>query len=506
MKKEKRRWFDVHSLQTKLAAVMGVMILVIMVVNLFIYSRTNIMVRQIDRVFSSNVTIVELRDGIRQVQDNVHEYLSTKSTEALENYYRYEENYHELILLLNDEIVDNPTKILEKNIREMSLSYLEKADETVQAKRGRNIEKYKASYEELSELYEYIGNYIYQWNSLQFELNSENYQFLLNAMGVMEGFSLVIVLCIFVICLIIAIAIIRSMFTPLIDLSKAARSVAKGNFDVQPPAVVSQDEIGVVTATFGQMLTSINEYIVRLKESMEEKGRLKQNELAMEAHLKEAQLRFLQAQINPHFLFNSLNAGAQLAMMEDAEDTGVFLEKMAEFFRYNVKKTGVAATLDEEIALVDNYIYILNVRFAGDITYRKEIRTSTEGIEIPSMILQPVVENSVSHGIRDMLDQGVISMEIDRGEDGLWICVTDNGAGISQERLEQIYNGNIHSEEDGSTGIGLINVMNRLEIFYGRKDLVQIESDGEGTGTRVIIRIPQENKEEEHVQITDSGR
>ena len=98
------------------------------------------------------------------------------------------------------------------------------------------------------------------------------------------------------------------------------------------------DEVGVVTRSFNQMLESIRENIDQLKESMERQAQMKERELMMEAHLKEAQLKFLQAQINPHFLFNSLNAGAQLAMMGDADKTGIFLEKMADFFRYNVRK------------------------------------------------------------------------------------------------------------------------------------------------------------------------
>ena len=96
-------------------------------------------------------------------------------------------------------------------------------------------------------------------------------------------------------------------------------------------------------------------------------------ELIMEGHLKDAQLKYLQAQINPHFLFNTLNAGAQLAMMEGADKTCLFVENMAEFFRYNLKKISQDATIEEEINLVDSYVYILNVRFVGEIRFQKRI-------------------------------------------------------------------------------------------------------------------------------------
>lgn len=93
----------------------------------------------------------------------------------------------------------------------------------------------------------------------------------------------------------------------------------------------------------------------------------------MEAHLKDAKLKYLQAQINPHFLFNTLNAGAQLAMMEGADKTYQYVQNVADFFRYNVKRDDEPVTLSNEIELVDNYIYILNVRFSGEIKYRKNI-------------------------------------------------------------------------------------------------------------------------------------
>ena len=98
---------------------------------------------------------------------------------------------------------------------------------------------------------------------------------------------------------------------------------------------------------------------------------------------------------------NTLNAGAQLAMMEGADRTYEYVQNVAEFFRYNVKKSNDIVTVREELELVDHYIYILNVRFSGDIHYGKEIEEDLLDSCMPSMILQPIVENSVNHGIRD---------------------------------------------------------------------------------------------------------
>ena len=152
------------------------------------------------------------------------------------------------------------------------------------------------------------------------------------------------------------------------------------------------------------MVLSIQDYITRLRQSMETERQMQEKELRMEAHLKDAQLKYLQAQINPHFLFNTLNAGAQLAMMEDAEKTYEYIQNVADFFRYSVKKDYGSVSLEEEIKLVDHYIYIINVRFAGDIQYSKQIDNRLIKVSVPAMILQPLVENCVNHGIRGIQD------------------------------------------------------------------------------------------------------
>ena len=241
------------------------------------------------------------------------------------------------------------------------------------------------------------------------------------------------------------------------------------------------------------MVESLEEYIIRTKESMEKEQQMMEKELLMKNHLKEAQLKYLQSQINPHFLFNSLNAGAQLAMMEDAEKTCIFVEKMADFFRYNVKKGLEDASLEEELTAVDNYIYILNVRFAGDIHFTKAVDESLMDCRIPSMILQPIVENAVNHGIRNIDWEGKILLEITGAENQILIRIKDNGKGMSQERIREVLSGNSGEaeEQSDSTGVGMNNVISRLELYYDQKNLVEINSQGVNMGTEIILRLPR---------------
>jgi len=236
---------------------------------------------------------------------------------------------------------------------------------------------------------------------------------------------------------------------------------------------------------------------------MEIQQSLKEKELMMEAHLKDAQLKYLQAQINPHFLFNTLNAGAQLAMMEGADRTYDYVQNVAEFFRYNVKKGNETVTVREEIELVDNYIYILNVRFSGEIHYEKKIEESLLSIQMPGMILQPVVENCVNHGIREMEGKGKIWLKVYQEEDVVCISVRDNGKGISPEKIEKILNGTYREEKHvgGSNGIGMDNVIARLKLYSEMDDVMSIYSDGENQGTEFVIYLKKkEEGEPYHVQ------
>ena len=481
-----------NSIQTRLSFVMALVMVFVVCINFFIFEQIHTGVDRIDAVFSSNAAINDLSDTLNKLEGTVYEYLNIKGTKALENYYRYEQDYRQLLDGLNDRNVDSEVKMLEKNIRKMSESYLDQTNETVQAKRGRNIEKYKSSYEKELQLYEYINSYIYKLNNLRFRTNSANYQILLSSMDVLYRLALVVIFIVAAVGVVIILLVVRSMIRPLTQLSNTAHEVAMGNLDVPVLPVVCEDEVGVVTRSFNQMLDSIRIHIAQQRESMEKQAQMKERELLMETHLKEAQLKYLQAQINPHFLFNSLNAGAQLAMMGDADNTGIFLEKMADFFRYNVRKMEEDAMLWEEIGAVDNYIYILNVRFAGDITYIKEVDEGIDNIRIPSMILQPLVENAVQHGIHDCMETGWIRMEIHRNGEMLDVTVSDNGAGMTEEMIARVMDGRADQNEEDrfSTGIAVRNVIDRLQLYYKEENLFTIESDGPGKGTRVHIILP----------------
>ncbi len=489
------------SLQGKISSIYILTNLFVCVVNILLILGINRMAGEMELVYRDNLNLNRLSESLDAVQSSMTDYLNAKTSDSLEDYYRSSQNYVQLVDGLEDKVSGISYDRMKRNIKHMSGQYLEIADQTIEAKRGRNVEKYRVRYENATQMYDYINTYIYSLNNQQFKNNSENYTELAQAFRLFEtvGIGIIIVVIILNVCIITKL--VGTIIGPLKTLARSADEVANGNFEVELLDVQTGDEIGVVSGAFNQMVVSIREYIERIRHSMEVERVMKEKELLMEAHLKDAQLKYLQAQINPHFLFNTLNAGAQLAMMEGADRTYEYVQNMAEFFRYNVKKGDETVTLREEIELVDNYIYILNVRFSGDIHYDKRVDNSLLRVEMPAMILQPIVENCVNHGIREMAGEGRIWLNVYRIDDVVCISVRDNGIGMSAGAIDKVLSGTYREEElaAGSNGIGMDNVIARLKLFTEGEDVMSIISEGKDQGTEFIIYLPNKEREEDDV-------
>ncbi|NLG04722.1 MAG: histidine kinase [Clostridia bacterium] len=494
--KKSRKWKGLQhiAIQTKLIFLFIFTSLFIFGVNLYVYVNLNQMIGKIDGIYASNVSLNDMADTLNNVQTSLTEYLKTKSTDSLELYYKSFQTYTTQLSELNVITTNNDMKLMEKSIRNMSDTYLKITNETLQAKRGRNVDKYISGHEKAEQLFSYISTYIYSLNNEQFKSNSTNYETLLASLKYSEILCMSILVVVAMANTLLIILVTRSITNPLKDLSKRADEIAQGHLDGELLEIKSEDEVGVVTKAFNQMLLSIREYIEQIRQRIEMESAMKEKELMMSAHLKDAQLKYLQAQINPHFLFNTLNAGAQLAMMEGADKTNRYVQNMADFFRYNVKKNNENVSIAEEIELVDSYIYILNVRFSGEIHFQKNIDDTLLSYHIPSMILQPIVENSVNYGIRNIEWEGLIVLSLYKDQDMICISIKDNGIGIQEDRIKQIMAQEIEPSDlsKDSNGIGLTNVISRLKLFFGREDVFFINSEGENKGTEVIIRIPAE--------------
>lgn len=280
-----------------------------------------------------------------------------------------------------------------------------------------------------------------------------------------------------------------SITKPVHQLTKAANELAQGRFN-QKIKVESNDEIAFLAQTFDEMRININDLIVEIQQKAQLEHELQQSKLL----LKESQLRSLQSQINPHFLFNTLNTLSKKAYLDGAEETSDLLVSVAGLLRYNLKRIDRSVTLYEEVLVLYQYMEIQKARFTDRLHFQRDIDESCLHVNIPGLTLQPIIENAVIHAIEPEENGGTISFRILR--DGSWVIIEieDSGKGISQEKIEQLLKGQIDANEGHSTGIGFQNVVKRLHLFYGVENLVSIESK-EGIGTKVIIQIPETREE-----------
>lgn len=466
---------------------------IIFLINIFLFFNINhALDRMIDRAFYTNVQISSLSDSLDSIQGKMAEYLSTKSTDSLGQFYEQETAFHNTLDGLDVSGSRDEIQVTLSNIRSLSDSYLDACETTLAAKRGRNVPRYRENYDKATQIYGYLQSYIYSLNNMVLQTSSESYSLLRAMLRTLELVSMAVLAVITIINLLITLTFIREATAPMKDLVEEAGEIGRGNFDVPALKAQSDDELGVVSSAFNEMVVSIRGYVDRLRESMENANRMKERELLMDTHLKEAELKYLQAQINPHFLFNTLNAGAQLSMMEGADRTYRYLQNVAAFFRSKTNREKQVTTLADEIALVDNYIYIINVRFSGSISYEKHVDEDLVNVSIPSMILQPIIENAINHGVRDIDWPAVITLSVYRTGKLITISVRDNGRGMSQEQIQAILSGNapVRQKGDETNGVGLGNVVSRLQLFYNQEDVFDVTSPGENKGSEVLLYIP----------------
>ena len=267
------------SLQEKMSCVFILANMLVFLVTLLLFTGINNMSREIDMVYEDNMHLNELSDALTAVQDSMTDYLNAKTSDSLEEFYRNEQTYTEMVEGLNDEIVGTAFLRMERSIRHMSQEYLDVVGQTIEAKRGRNVEKYRVRYENATQMYGYIDTYINSLNNERFRNNSENYSRLSDAFRRFETISILVLTVVIVGNVVLIIRFTGGMIRPLKGLATSADEVARGNFDVELIPVAAEDEIGIVTKAFNQMVVSIRQYIERLRQSMEIQQSLKEKEL-----------------------------------------------------------------------------------------------------------------------------------------------------------------------------------------------------------------------------------
>lgn len=320
---------------------------------------------------------------------------------------------------------------------------------------------------------EYMDEYLYCEAAYLNTIKNDIY------IGIIVELTIILVTLGFLVFLLIRYAanIGRSITEPVEKLNNRMLEIGDGNLTPLEPVASNVNEI----YTLGE---GVEKMVVRMDNLMRE-STIKQEKL------RKTELALLQAQINPHFLYNTLDAIIWLIEASKSEEAKNMVSDLSEFFRHSLSNGKDIVTLEDEIKQVSSYLQIQQVRYKDILTFTIDVDEDILSKMLPKLTLQPLVENALYHGIKEKRGGGNIQVKGARFGDELIIKVVDNGAGILPERLSELRRA-MNGEE--RVGFGLVTVHERLRLFYGEGAGLEVESTS-GEGTAVTVRIPDKETE-----------
>lgn len=283
-------------------------------------------------------------------------------------------------------------------------------------------------------------------------------------------------------------------------LSASSREISHGNLDTEDLADSADNEIGDMNRAFNEMKHSMKRQVSLLEEKNEIEQELlrKENEaLELQNHMERSQLQLLRTQVDPHFLFNTLNVIMYTAHQEGAAKTHSLLGALSRLFRYSLASNAAQVPLAREIHITESFYSLYQARFGDRLKVRWDIAPDIDPqiVMMPSFILQPLAENAFRHGIAPKEDGGIVQMHIFARGDILHIRVEDDGIGMSEADLKELKE-KLHKSEIPSTHIGVYNVAARIRML-GERYGMDFDSK-EGRGTVVSLRLPLILEEEDY--------
>lgn len=286
------------------------------------------------------------------------------------------------------------------------------------------------------------------------------------------NFSVLILVFAIVFIVLIFIFISAKITKPIRQLDDSMKRLEEGDFNATVD-IKGDKEVVHLAKTFNIMVSKIRQLMDQIVVEQEAKRR--------------SELNALQAQINPHFLYNTLDSIVWMAENGKIEDVITMVTSLARLFRISISRGKNIITVKEEIEHAKNYLIIQKIRFKNKFRFNIEVEEEVLQYKTLKLILQPIIENALYHGIQYMVEEGVITVSAKAVDDKLLYEVTDNGLGIKPEILENIllYN----SKEKGGAGVGVRNVHERIQLCYGKEYGIEIQSELE-EGTRVKLWLP----------------
>lgn len=266
-----------------------------------------------------------------------------------------------------------------------------------------------------------------------------------------------------------------------ITLNNRIDQVAKGDF-AAPIVIHGNDEIGQLSRQVDRMVKNILSLMNEVEQAQRENFELEKRQ-------QEIRFKMLASQINPHFLFNTLESLRMKSLMKGDREIAEIIKKLGKLIRYSISVTGEMVTLQSEIEFVQHYLDIQKFRYGERLSYKLDIDPLSKHVLIHPLIIQPIVENAVIHGLQDKVGGGTVIIRTKVIDSYLHVVVQDDGIGIPADRLRRIQKSLQHLDENNGNRIGLINVNHRLIISSGAESSLNIESK-ENKGTMVSFKLP----------------
>ena len=287
-----------------------------------------------------------------------------------------------------------------------------------------------------------------------------------------RNFIAIIVAIIVIAAFCVAYLVSRGITNPIMQLSRMMRRVEKGDFNVTID-VKSQDEIGGLSKSFNTMTREIQQLIVKIKEEEHQK--------------RSAEMNALQAQINPHFLYNTLSVVRWMSQAQMADNITETLDSLIHLLTFSARNTKEFISIEEEMTFIQNYVALLELRYYNtfDVTY--EVDEEVLPFQTLKFIVQPFVENAIFHGFTDEGQSYWLRVIVKRFEQGVRFTIQDNGIGMDQAQIDRLLHAT--NGHQGMNSIGVRNVAERIQLHFGPKYGVQIHTQA-GEGTMIHIDIP----------------
>ncbi|GIO11355.1 hypothetical protein J19TS2_09100 [Cohnella xylanilytica] len=314
------------------------------------------------------------------------------------------------------------------------------------------------------------------WHVLAVQPRSE----LVKQLGRIQWLTAVIVCATIVLSLAASWAVAGFISKPIRRVLISMKKFQKGDF-TQQVKVLGQDEIG-------QLGMGYNTMVQRIKELIEDV-------YSFQLRQKQAELKVLQSQINPHFLYNTLNTIAWTAHKNGDPLVEEMIYALSGMFKISLNQGRDVTDLRQEFQLIDHYLFLQKMRFPSKIAYELELDERIADFTVPKLFIQPLVENAIVHGIESLADDaGFVHVAAALDGDAVRIEVTDNGIGLTAEKLDRVAQ-TLRSERPSPEGesYALQNIAARVRLFYGEKASLDIQSEA-GSGTRVRIRLPYDRR------------